>query len=57
MERSVLITCSATPPASPVRGCGARASVVDEVVEVCESKNDTERWRRPALLINDQGLQ
>jgi len=38
MERSVLITCSATPPASPVRGCGARASVVDEVVEVCESK-------------------
>ena len=46
MERSVLITCSATPPVSPVRGCGARASVVDEVVEVVEHAkvNDTERY-------------
>ena len=43
MERSVLITCSATPPASPVRGCGARARVVDEVV-VHAKVNDTERY-------------
>ena len=51
MERSVLITCSATPPASPVQGCGSSASIVDEVVEVVEHAkvDDTERYEGDQL--------